>query len=102
MFGQLEVLLMDLVQFFFVHFLEIDKFVSRALRGADQLIEFDLQRFRIAVLRILDEEHHQERDDRRAGIDNELPRVTESENRSGNRPGDNYQSGRDKSYRLTG
>jgi hypothetical protein len=30
----------------------------RALQGADQLVELELGRFAVAVLRVLDDEHH--------------------------------------------
>jgi hypothetical protein len=41
----------------------------RAFHGPDQFIQFYLDRLRIAVLGILDEENHKEGDDCRAGID---------------------------------
>jgi hypothetical protein len=42
---------------------------------ADQLIELGLYRGAVAILGILDQEDHQERDDGRARIDDELPGV---------------------------
>src|SRR5215469_12547402 len=33
------------------------------------------RRLRISILGLLDQEHHEERDDRRRGVDDELPRV---------------------------
>ena len=41
---------------------------------------------RVAVLRVLDQEHHQERDDRRAGVDDELPGVATSRRSAQKRP----------------
>ena len=58
------------------------------LRGADQLVELDLHGLGVAVLRVLDQEHHQERDDRGAGVDDELPGVAEAEDRSSDAPRD--------------
>src|SRR5688572_16721579 len=38
-----------------------------------------MDRLRVAVLRRLDQEHHEERDDRRPRVDDELPRLREAE-----------------------
>src|SRR5690606_8853601 len=46
-----------------------------ALTHPDQLVELGLQGRAIPVLRVLDEEHHEEGDDGRAGIDDELPGI---------------------------
>ena len=51
--------------------------VLRPALAADQLIELEMDRLGVAVLRVLDQEDHQERDDRRAGVDHELPRIGE-------------------------
>ena len=59
--------------------------------GADQLVELDLERVGVAVLRALDQEHHQEGDDRRAGVDHELPRVAEAEQRPADRPQEDHE-----------
>ena len=54
---------------------------------SNQLVELEVQRRAIAVLRVLDKKHHQERDDRRARIDDQLPGVRILKNRPGRRPG---------------
>ena len=54
----------------------------------DQLVELELQGFGVAVLGVLDQKHHQERHDGGAGVDHELPRVGEAEERPGGRPYD--------------
>jgi hypothetical protein len=48
---------------------------------ANQLVELELDRSAFAILGVLDEENHEEGDDRRGCVDDELPRVTECENR---------------------
>ena len=48
-----------------------------------QLVELQVDRVRVLVLRPLDEEHHQEGDDGGAGVDDELP--AESDNEEGDR-----------------
>jgi hypothetical protein len=65
--------------------------ISRGLVGPDQLVELQLQGASIAALGILDDEDHQERHDRRAGIDDELPRIGPAEERAGHCPQDDYQ-----------
>jgi hypothetical protein len=45
-----------------------------------------MDRFRIPVLRILNQEHHQESDDGRAGIDDQLSRVGKMKGRTEQRP----------------
>src|SRR5215207_7757259 len=53
---------------------EIEQRGVRALGTADQLVELDLYGLRIAVLRVLNQEHHQECHDGGSGVDHELPR----------------------------
>jgi hypothetical protein len=45
-----------------------------------------MDRFRIPVLRILNQEHHQKSDDGRTGIDDQLPRIGKMKSRAGQRP----------------
>src|ERR1044072_7982587 len=61
--------------------LEIEQRVVRALGRADQLVELDLHRLGVAVLRVLDEEHHEEGDDRGRSVDYELPGIAQAEDR---------------------
>lgn len=58
----------------------------RRLLRPNELIEFDVNGFRIAILRILDQEDHQKGHDGRSCVDNELPCVAEAEHRAGKRP----------------
>ena len=55
-----------------------------ALADADQLVELRLKGRAVPVLGVLDQEHHEEGDDRRAGVDDQLPGVRKSN--SGPRP----------------
>jgi hypothetical protein len=50
-------------------------FKARLVDRLYDLIELEVNRARIPVLCILDQEHDQKCDDSRAGIDNELPGV---------------------------
>ena len=54
----------------------------RALHGPDQLVQLELHRRGVAVLGVLDQEDHQEGDDRGAGVDDQLPGVAEVEDRA--------------------
>src|SRR5687767_5399748 len=73
-------------ELFFLEILQVEQRVVRALRGTDQLVELELHRLGIAVLGVLDDEHHQERDNGRGGVDDELPGVAEAEERSAQAP----------------
>jgi hypothetical protein len=50
---------------------------------ANEFVQLHLNRGRVTVLRILDQEHHQKRHDGRSGVDNKLPCVRETEERTG-------------------
>src|SRR5438132_1248954 len=65
----------------------------------DQFVELRLNRRAIAVLGVLDEEHHQEGDDGRAGVDHQLPGVRETEEWSTCRPYDDDQAADGKRQR---
>jgi len=51
----------------------------RRLVSTEQLVQFEVDRLGVAVLRVLDQEGHQEGDDRRAGVDHQLPDIGEVE-----------------------
>jgi hypothetical protein len=59
----------------------------------NDLIELEVNRARIPVLRILDQEHDDKCDDRRAGIDNELPGIGVVEVRARNEPQRDHSEG---------
>jgi hypothetical protein len=70
---ELGELLLQTSELFVGEVLEIDEVVAGGFHGADELMELELDRLRLAVLRVLNDEHHEERDDRRAGVDRQLP-----------------------------
>ena len=59
--------------------LQIDKPVACRFQASQQLIKLEVQGTRIAALRVLDQEHHEEGYNCCAGIDYELPRIAELE-----------------------
>ena len=56
-------------------FFQIDEFISSAFQRANYFVEFQMRRFAIAILCILNEKDHQESNNRRPGINNELPGI---------------------------
>ena len=72
----------------------------RAVHCADQLVEFELDRMAITILGVLNQKYHQKCDDRRAGVDDQLPGVAELEYRACDPPDDDDQSGDDECRRM--
>jgi hypothetical protein len=54
---------------------KIDKFIPSAFQRPNYFVEFQMNRFGVAVLRILNEKDHQESNNCRSGINNELPGI---------------------------
>ena len=78
------------VDFFLREIFDADKGIpGRA--GANQLVELGLQRSAVTILRILDQEHHQEGDDGSCRVDDQLPRVGVVILRTQDRPDDHAQ-----------
>ena len=50
----------------------------RSVYCSDQLVKFQLHRRTVPILSVLDQEHHEERDDGRAGIYNQLPGIAKA------------------------
>ena len=69
---------------------DVDEPIARAPERRHELVQLEMNRARLLVLRALDEEHHEERDDRRARVDDELPRVRVVEDRAGHEPQENH------------
>lgn len=67
-------------------FLQVQQLVTGTLCGARNGIDHDLKSRRVPVLAVLNQEHHEERDDGRAGVNHQLPRIVELEEWSGQCP----------------
>ena len=91
--GDLAIARLDAVELLVLELLEVEQHVVPALREPDQLVELHLDRLRIAVLGVLDQEHHQESHDGGAGVDDQLPRIAEAEDRAGDAPQRDHQDG---------
>ena len=75
------------IEFFVAQALEVHEARAGTAHAAEQFIEFQLEGLGIAVLSVLNQEHHEERDDRGAGVDHKLPGIGEMEH--GTEPGPN-------------
>ena len=93
---------LDGIELFLGFVLQVHRRVARALGGADQLVELQVQRLGVAVLGVLNQEHHQEGDDRRPGVDDQLPGVGPAEQRPGDRPDDEQRERGDEGRCLAG
>src|SRR4030067_2007561 len=58
-----------------------------AFCGSDQFVELHLDCFSVSILGVLNQKDHQERDDRSASVDGQLPRIAEAEQRTCDAPG---------------
>src|SRR5436190_23728165 len=72
-FPDLREFLLELLQVVIREFFKIDQLVSRGSESADQFVELEMNGLRVAILSVLNQEDHQEGDDGRASINNELP-----------------------------
>ena len=73
--ANLLVLVGEFLQFIVREMLDVDHLVLRLVDRLDDLVQLQMTGAGVAILRVLDQEHHEERDDGRAGINDELPRV---------------------------
>jgi len=65
-----------------------------AFHRTEELVELDLNRGTVSVLRVLDQEDHEERHDRGRRVDDELPGVAEAEEGAADEPqGDQRHGG---------
>jgi hypothetical protein len=87
--------------FFVGKFFKIDKFISSAFQRSNYFVEFQMSRFGIAVLRILNEKDHQESNNCRSGINNELPGIRIMKRRTGQSPNDDDENSAGKSPGAT-
>jgi hypothetical protein len=66
------------------------------LHGSDQFIQFQLPYGAVSVLRMLNQEHHQEGDNDRAGVDDQLSGIAQPEEGSGHGPARDDQNGQEE------
>src|SRR4029434_10004671 len=60
--------------------------ISCAFKRADHLIQFKMDCFRVPILSVLNQKYHEEGDDCRGGVYDQLPSVGEMKRRAGEDP----------------
>jgi hypothetical protein len=84
-----------------IQLLEIDHFVPCSAYRPNQLVELDLNRPRVPVLGVLNQEDHEERHDRRGGVDHQLPGIGEPEQRADGEPHHDQEHGHAEAGSMT-
>ena len=64
-------------QLFIGKILEIDELIARVFDRTNEFVQFQVNCFGVTILRVLNHEHHQERDNGRCSVDDQLPRIGE-------------------------
>src|SRR5262245_29260170 len=101
MLAEMSELLAQRVELLLRQRLEIDEIVAGAVDGANELVQLDLKRHAVAVLRVLDEEHHEKRHDGCRRVDDELPVLQETDEGSPCRPDDQKNAGEAEDHRAS-
>lgn len=96
MFVELPELLLDFLEFFVREIFDVDHAGPGPFNAAQKLVEFQMNRFGVAVLGVLDEKDHQKSHDGRSGVDNQLPGIGKVKNRPGGEPDENNSYGQNK------
>src|SRR5262245_58487065 len=102
MLAKVAELLAQGVELLFRQFLEIDEIIAGAIDRANELVELDLKSHAVAVLRVLDQEHHEKRDNGCRRIDDELPALRETDKGPPCCPEDQEHAGDGENHRPTG
>lgn len=82
---------MQCIELFIGEVFDIDELIAGFLLRLDELIEFEMNGMRVTILRVLNQKHHEECKNSRAGINNELPRIGETEYGTAQRPHEDNQ-----------
>ena len=98
----LPVLLAQFVKLLLLDLLKVKHAVLRTLRHTNELVELEMNCFGIAVLRALNQEHHQKCDNRCGGIDHKLPGIAEVEERTRRNPEDDASKRNNERRRTSG
>jgi hypothetical protein len=67
-----------------------------------QFIELRLYRRTITILGVLNQKHHEKRDDRSASVDHQLPAIGILKQRAGNGPHENHRHAESEGERFAG
>src|SRR5436190_7977413 len=83
---ELAVIALQSLQVLFRQRFHFDQSIAGAVEGGDDLVQLEVNGERVLVLGALNQKHHQERDDGRSSVDDQLPGVREMKDRPQNRP----------------
>ena len=86
LFSQSLKLLLQFLEIVIRELFQIDELIACAFHGADQLVQLEVHGFGVTVLCVLNQKHHQKRDDSRGRVNDELPCVGKMKSGSGNEP----------------
>jgi len=81
--------------------LQINESVAGRLHAAQQFVELEMKCASITVLRVLHQKDHQEGNDGRPGVDDQLPSIGIAEDRSGHDPEKHNSAGGGEGRRRT-
>jgi hypothetical protein len=73
----------------------------RSVYGSDKFVEFELHGSTVPILCVLDQEYHKERNDGRAGINDQLPGIAEPKQRAASSPNYDDDHGGSKGGRVS-
>ena len=90
-FAHLPELFFKSLQLFIRKVLEIDEFIARVFNRANEFVQFQMNCLSISILGVLNQKYHQESDNGRSGVYDQLPRVGKVKNGATNEPDDNDQ-----------
>ena len=79
-------LFFEFLELFIGEIFKIDKVISRTFKRADHLVQFEMHGFGVTILSVLNQEYHQEGDNGRGGIYDQLPSIGEMKRRAGEDP----------------
>lgn len=91
--AQLLIPCMDEIQLLVTKLFDVHHLVSCLVDRVNEFIQFEVDRTRVSILGVLNDEHHEERDDRRSSIYDKLPGIRVVEERSRDRPNSDDENG---------
>ena len=90
-------LFFEFLELFIGEIFKIDKVISRTFKRADHLVQFEMHGFGVTILSVLNQEYHQEGDNGRGGVDDQLPRVGKMKSGTSEEPDGNNKHSSSKS-----
>src|SRR5690348_4297199 len=85
----------------FAQVFDVDQTITRTFHCRHDLVELQMNRERVLVLRALNEKHHQKSDDGSAGVDYKLPGIGIMKDWTSGQPDDYGRKGQHESERCT-